>query len=24
VVEVVSCRWCDTDRAVQVLRESEV
>jgi hypothetical protein len=24
VVEEVSCRWCDTARAVQVLRESEV
>jgi hypothetical protein len=24
VVEEVSCRWCGSDRAVEVLRESEV
>ena len=24
VVEEVSCRWCGTGRAVEVLRESEV
>jgi hypothetical protein len=22
-IEKVSCRWCDTDRAVEVLQESE-